>query len=425
MNKANKIRNWLPGIGLIILATLTVIGCKLTPQKAQKIRYTQVTQTLQQLGKYGQNTFYACLMNGLAQGLPLTQVSDDCAIQLTAPDGSNPSGGFNFPNGGSPFDPASVSANCAAGDPNHSQTHSAKPVGYPSSSAPGMGWTKVGGWETFGYATYGGKGVKEKGEDGKEFEYVGLSKEESMKQKEEAMKYALKALETYQNLRDAANKETDPAKKAELEKKAKEADLEWKRRFDDASKDPNKKEPGVPNSRPVGGESTCGMVLQSARETLYECNRNGWKTHSCQSLAAKMKHCPDPALIYVDPDAGYSCGAAMDAEAVKDAWVERCEEIVKYGPGSDNPCKPPKVFGNGRYVDGNSNDICSDPRAMVEPASGACIGTLEVKTPFGQTTIEELIVLALDKIGGPIVVLPLGPKPPPHPNGPEPRPGPR
>ena len=81
------------------------------------------------------------------------------------------------------------------------------------------------------------------------------------------------------------------------------------------------------------------------------------------------------------------------------------------------------MYGNGRYIHGNSGDVCRDPRAIVNPDSDVCIRTLEVK-PFGQPGIQELIVLALDKIGGPIVVLPLGPKPP-HPGGPQPRPGPR
>lgn len=424
MEKLEKVRCLLTYVGIFIIATMLVTACKPNPQKVLKQRYTSVSQTLQQTGKFAEDTFYACLINGLAQGLPLTQVSDDCATQLIGPDGSNPGGGFSFPGGGSPFDPASVSANCSSGDPSRSQTQSARPVGYPSSSIPGMGWTKVGGMEGFSYGSYGGKGIKEKGEDGKEYEYVGLSKEESMAQKEAAMKEASAALQKYQELRDAARKETDPAKKADLETKAKAAEKEWEEKHKEASKDPNKKEPGIPNSRTAGEGSVCESVLQSARETLRECNRNGWKSYTCQSLAAKMNHCPDPARIFVDPDAGYSCGAAIDAEAVKDAWVQQCQELVKYGPGGDNPCKPPNMYGNGRYVQGNSGDICSDPRAMVNPESGVCIRTLEVKNPVGQPGIQELIVLALDKIGGPIVVLPLGPKPP-RPGGPDPRPGPR
>lgn len=413
---------------LFLAGVLLVAGCAPSHQKVQlqKQLYAKTSHTLQQGGPGLQNAYYACLMNGLAQGLPLTQVSDDCATKLTAPDGSKPGaggvggGGITLPNGGSPFDPASVSANCASGDPRRGQTNSEKPVGYPASSIPGKGWTKVGGMEGFGYGTYGGKGMKD--EDGKE--YIGLSKEESVKQKDEAIKAALKALEEYQDLRSRADKETDPAKKAELEKQAKEADKKWREAHDEASKDPNKKEPGFPNSRTAGESSACEMALQSARETLYECNRNGWKTQTCQSLQAKMNHCPDPALIYVDPDAGYSCGQAMDAEAVKDAWVQRCQEIVKYGPGGDNPCQPPKVAGNGRFVDGSGKDICLNPKAMVNPDSGVCVATLEV-SKFGQTDINQVIVLALDKIGGPIVVLPHTPRPPSPRPGPEPRPGPR
>lgn len=409
MSKLEKVRYFLTFVGILILVTMTLTACKTYPQKVQKHRYTSVSQTLQQTGKFAEDTFYACLMNGLAQGLPLTQVSDSCATELIGPDGSNPGGGFSLPSGGSPFDPAQITSACSISDPTLGQSS-------------GFGGSDYGGY------TYGGD----------KNHYYQYSQAESLQLKQEAIREAEIEYQHFKELElaaDAANKELAAAKEAgnaadiaAAEKQAKEANAAANAqaaKSAEASKkanaDPNERPPSVSETAP---DSICTQVLAAARDILRECNRNGWKSAQCQKLAAKMNGCPDPTQIFVDPDAGYSCGAAIDSEAVKTAWVEKCESNVKYGPGGANPCEPPTVYGNGRYVQGSSVDICSDPRAMVDPESGVCIGTLVVKKPFGQPGLQELIILALDKIGGPIVVLPLGPKPP-RPSGPQPRPGPR
>lgn len=402
-----------------VLFAFVLAGCP--PQSPTKSpSQAPLKQELVAGGKLAENTLYACLLNGLAQGLPIKRASDECATKLLEESGGGGVGGIPGLIGGrDPFDPASVQGNCSVGDPARGQTNSDKPVGYPGSAL--YPWTKVGGMEGFGYGTYGGKGMKD--ENGKE--YIGLTKEESQAEKKEAIDKALKLLDGYQKLRDQASKEKDPEKKAALEKMAKEKAKEWEKAHEEASKDPNKKEPGIPNSR-TGPTSLCEQTLQAAREILFECNRTGWKTAQCQSLAAKMNHCPDPKYIYVDPEAGYSCGEKIDPKAVKDAWSARCEELIKYGPGGNNPCQVPVVTGDGRFVEGKSKDICRDPRAHVDPDSGACIVTLEAKNPSGagQPSVQELIVWALDRLGGPIVVLPRVPKPEPRP-GTDPRPGPR
>src|SRR6185295_3964654 len=96
--------------------------------------------------------------------------------------------------------------------------------------------------------------------------------------------------------------------KKDAEKKARDAK---DKAAEDAKQDPNKKP--KPNTRPVGpGEGPCDEALQTAREILGECQRTGWRHADCQSLLAKIKGCPDPALIYVDPDAGYACRATVD-----------------------------------------------------------------------------------------------------------------
>ena len=135
-----------------------------------------------------------------------------------------------------------------------------------------------------------------------------------------------------------------------------------------------------------------------------------------------MNSCPDPSLIYVDPNSGYSCGTKIDAEALKQAWILQCQTLVKYGPDGNNPCEPPDVSADGHFVHGKSHDICTDPQAMVDPDAGTCLVPLEV-TSFGRPDIRHILVWGMDKFGGPIVVLPNKSPTPPRP-GPEPMPGP-
>jgi hypothetical protein len=410
MSKSKKIRRFLSYPGVLIVTTMIIAGCQPNPPaRPQKKSYASVSQALQEIGKFAEDTFYACLMNGLAQSLPLAQVSDDCATQLVGPDGRNPGGTVSFPGGRLVFDPVQITNACGSGDPK-------------------LGQSSGTGGSTYGGYTYGGDASH----------YYQYSEEESRQLKEEAIRESELEYQHFKELElkadqakaelEAAKQAGDAAAIAAAEKKAQEAVDAASAQAGKAS-EASKKAHSDPNERPhssaeTAPDSACTEVLAAARESLRECNRNGWTSAACQRLAARMHGCPDPTLIYVDPDAGYSCGAPLDAEAVKDAWVRKCESVVKTGPGADSPCKPPKMYGNGRYVQGNSGDVCNDPRAMVDPDSGVCIGTLEVKKPFGQPGIQELIVLALDKIGGPIVVLPLGQKPP-NPRNPEPRPGPR
>jgi hypothetical protein len=105
----------------------------------------------------------------------------------------------------------------------------------------------------------------------------------------------------------------DPKNKADAAQKKEEAE----KADAEALTDPAKEEPPVQpkpkfNTRPVGpGEGPCEQALQTAREILGEIQRTGWRSPDCQSLFAKMKACPDPALIYVDPDSGYWLGSAI------------------------------------------------------------------------------------------------------------------
>ena len=193
------------------------------------------------------------------------------------------------------------------------------------------------------------------------------------------------------------------------------------RAIEDAEADPNEKAPKV--ARGVRGDSPCDQALQSAQELLRECHRTQWKDFRCQQLQARMSGCPDPALILVDPDQGYSCGAKVDPEAVKNAWVAKCEQRVKFGPDGPNPCEPPMIDGSGRFGQGKMGDICGNPYAQTDPDRDEC-STVTIGKQFGEIDIQELIVVFLNKFGGPLVVIPTNPYPPPRP-GPDPRPGPR
>jgi hypothetical protein len=431
-------------VGLVLVG-LTVPGCgPPSYQKAARQRHAEAVNVLSAGGPLA-DSYYACLLNGLAQGLPLSQIKDECAIKLLdeaakelgadVPADGVPGGDIPAGRGSDePFDPTKITASCHSGDPGISSgrdagvssgkqtgTQSAEVLGYKGSEAHPAGKIKVGKseWEAYGYGSYGAKGKVDK-EDG--LEYRGLSKEQSMKEKADAIEAAEKALKAYNDAKEAAAKETDPAKKAELEKNVEKAKKAWQEAHDKANRDPNKKPQGT--SRVTQEPSDCERALQHAREVLYECHRNGWRSAQCKELEAAMKGCPSPKQVYVDPDVGYACAPSIDAEALKNAWVERCQELKRFGPGGDDPCLPPNVDPSGWYAGGTMRDICKPgPQTYIEPGSDMCLTTVTIQ-PFGQPDIQKLAVWGLDKLGGPVVVFPTkDPSPPPQP-GPEPRPAP-
>lgn len=400
---------------LLLTLTLALQGCAML----QDIRLqSALRHRLDAFGPSAEHSFYACLANGLAQGLPIKQVSDACAHKLLdAPEGGGV-GGIPGPIGGhDPFDPGSVQANCAAGDPALSQTYSKEAVGYHGGDLSKYfnDWRKTG-YDPYGVGSYGGKGLK----DGDGSEFIGFSKEESQALKKAAIERYEAIVEKRLEVEKDIKTETDPAKKKQLQDDLKLLEKVELEAYKEAQKDPNQKEPGKPNSQP-GPLSVCEETLQAAREILFECNRTGWRTAQCQILAAKMNNCPDPRYIYVIPEGGYTCGEKVDPEAVKDAWIAHCERLARYDPEGRNPCRPGTVDNMGRFVDGRSGGICSDPFAYVE--GGFCYVPMEVRTPFKRASLQEIVVWALDRFGGPIVVLPLPPRPPRVP-GPGPGPSP-
>lgn len=396
----------------IVMAIFGVTGCA----NLKNRNLAGANTVLTKVGKFAEDSFYSCLLNGYTQGLSPAQARDECATQLLADDQK----GFGGPIGdiqagkASFFDPSKITAACNSGDPTRGQTS--------------------------GHRNVPGHGVNTWGQESNE--YKGLPKEESNRQKDSAVAHweneAAKSLQLARDadkasmaldearraaMNDPTNKDKEKAyqeakTKSEAADKASKAQSALQEEASDKAKeDPNKKP--VPVGRPVAGDSPCEQAQQAARELLRECHRTKWKDFRCQQLQAMMSGCPDPALILVDPDQGYSCGAKVDPEAAKNAWVAKCEQRVKFGPDGPNPCEPPMIDGSGRFGQGKMGDICGNPYAQTDPDRDECT-TVTIGKQFGEIDIQELIVVFLNKFGGPIVVIPTNPNPHPRP-GPGPK----
>lgn len=402
--KSGFLRNCWHAMAPIVIVMFAVAGC--APSPSQKM--VRADAVLTKVGKFAEDSFYSCLLNGYTQGLSPAQARDECATQLLADDKKGFGGSIGDIQAGkaSFFDPSKITAACNSGDPTRGQSS-------------GQGYVPGYGSYTWGEKT----NTKE-----------GLSEKESLRQKEELVAKAgaenkkfdelvEKELEAHKNLEEVkATGDKAATDKAEEErKKAYDAALDQLAKVkiaeEKAKGDPNDKP--QPVGRTVAGDSPCEQALQAARELLRECHRTQWKDFRCQQLQARMSGCPDPALILVDPDQGYSCGAKVNPEAVKDAWVAKCEQRVKFGPDGPNPCEPPVIDGAGRFGQGKMGDICGNPYAQTDPDRDECL-TVTIGKEFGEIDIQELIVVFLNKAGGPIVVIPTNPKPHPRP-GPGPK----
>jgi hypothetical protein len=408
-------------------------------------------------GVFGEE-FFSCLLNGLAQGLPLKQIQKDCAP--TAPPGAEGAEGPGFgefpggdPTGGEIYDPtdtgtpppppgsgdyepplhgaddsdsygSGLAVVCSAGDPGIGQSAGAQRI------------------DPYGSYTWGKKSQYERG----------LSQEESRKLKEEA----IRAFEQEQKTLDEENKKFDelvdkeekasaaadawdkagdPAKAEQLRKeaneyrqKAVEQAHKSMKQFqkmnlarDKADADPNTKP--LANTRPSREPSACAEGLQALKELMWECHRTNGQSSVCKDLEAKATHCPDQTTINVDPEQGHSCTINVDMEALKNAWVAHCEELKDPGPDGQ-PCGPPTPDGADPDRAGELKDWCNNPMAHVLPDSEECLpsGTI---AEFGTPNLHELMVWGLNKLGGPIFDVPSGGsgEPPPQP-GPQPDPNP-
>ena len=411
---------WLTIIALLVVAE----GCvrrpvRPSPQKVQTI--------LARGGSLAESSFYSCLLSGYYQGIALAELKAKCETELAIDDekGFGGRGGGDFgslgPGSDQWFDPASVSTACNSGNPAY-----AGPDGQNRNiyNVPGVGPID------YGTNSWGGAGECDK--DGC---YKGLSEAESAARKLEAMRAANEAILAVREANEEAAADPDNAEKQKAAEEARKAADEA---IDKAKADPNKEEKKDPplvsggssgggssgTGRPSGqGSSTCDEALQAAREILRECQRVGWKGGRCEQLKARLSGCADPLISFIDPESGYTCGEAIDTEALKDAYVARCREVTRPDPNGPDPCVPPTFESSGRFAHhGPGEDLCNNLVAIVDPDSPQCLRVVTIPR-FGRS-VEEVILWGLNKLGGPIVVLPTrGPGPSPNP-GPDPRPGP-
>lgn len=427
-----SVSSLLRSICAALLLAVTLAG---PPAQAKDItlRKEQIRAALLAGGPFAEGSYYECVNTNYRNGLTLAQIIEVCGIRMDDERLQGYGGDIiketvSQAGGVDSFDPRQVQGACASGDPQLSQGngdprpklsyHSAVSLadGKNSSGVPTLGdeplhltdpttgkavKTPAGEYvPLFGGYSSGGKGTVEKDANGVVLgSYKGLTEQESKALKE-------KAIAAYA----AAKKKFDNGEISYSELQAAEAE---------AAKDPNFVPKG---SSHTAEDSICEAVLTSARETLRECNRTGWKPAQCQQLHAKMNHCPDPTRIYVDPEAGYECGATIDAKLVIEAWVAGCRSVTTPGPDGSDPCGPPQI-NDGGQIARSDRDLCNNPQAYIDEEAAGCIGVLTVDNPVDQS-ISEIILYALDRFGGPTVVLPLRNPPPPG-VGPEPMPGPK
>lgn len=373
------------------------------------------------------SSFRACIEDGIHQGLSPQMAAERCATVLNEDAqvgfGGDTIGGLG--DAAASFDPQSVVMACASADPAHSQNPSppvyrsylsvdpnaimhglnGKPLVIDGKYASEYKGFSFGGDPEKPFNGAGGE--PEKGEQ--QWHYLGLSEEESTKIKTQWVKEAEAAKAAYEKAWAAAK--ADPKNQAKQDA-AEEARKKMMAASEKAGQDPNFQP--VPSSRTVG-ESVCESVMDSVREMLRECNRNGWKSADCQVLHARMNGCPDPTKILVDPDAGYVCGNQLDekaAAALAALAQAECERDTTPGPDGGTPCGPISVDADGFIRDGYGS-VCSDPRAYVDGESGLCVRTMRlVDTGLG-TDLGEVIQIGMERIGGPIIVLPgTQPRPP-------------
>jgi hypothetical protein len=406
-----------------IVAALSAFGCAIPSTPNQRL--VRANTILTRVGIFAEDTFYACLLNGYMQGLPMKTIQDQCATKLEKVGEQGFGGPFGDigPANEKFFDPAKVTASCNTGDTRRGQGRSSGKEDY---SSGGINYGEFTWGRNVRTEDHRGVGVGA----GKTYEESLAAKEAAVKEFDKKLAEFRAAYEKYnkaKGAREEAEKTGDPDKiKAAKEAEAK-AKQELDQKTEEASKAQEKAEEDPNNggiTRGTAEPSECESALQAAREILWECNRTGWKSIECRQLQAKISRgqCQDPALIYVDPEQGYSCNLKIDGEAVKNAWVARCEERKRFGPDA-NPCVPPTVDRNGHYLHDSQPTGCTPaPDTYIEPGSDMCVVAIEVKQ-FGEPDAHKLLVWGLNRLGGPVVVLPAKDPTPPRP-GPEPRPGP-
>jgi len=179
--------------------------------------------------------------------------------------------------------------------------------------------------------------------------------------------------------------------------------------------------PPDPETAPARGvqgyESPCTQTLLF----IGECNRDGWRSPNCKTLLDRMNKCLDRTVADPANPEDTTCGVpAVDAQKVQDVVMLLCSSKKRFGP-DDNPCDTHRlVQGTARiyWRDRGKVDECNDPRILRSEPCAADITVVE----FGAPDLEKIQKFGADKLGGPILIFPIGtprdttdptPKPPP------------
>jgi hypothetical protein len=155
-------------------------------------------------------------------------------------------------------------------------------------------------------------------------------------------------------------------------------------------------------------DSSCEDRLAEAEEFVRQCRLKGFKSNpDCARLTGNCT----PDLILVDPEQGYVCAPHVDAKAVKKAWTTGCNSTVTPGPNGQSPCNKVDIQGGTLLISDSAQDICKpgNPLAYIDPGSDIClakIGKPKLPTvPNGPTT--ALVGVSFSQLGGPMVIVPV------------------
>lgn len=365
---------------------------------------TPVAKLITAGGPFAEGSYMACIHSYAAEGLPMSQVYELCATQLSAQSAVGFAGGapFTMPSsGGQALDMGAVPNGCGQVDQRQAFGGSTWP--YVQDEGPLAGIHRYGRF-TWGVAPG----------------YLGLTELESSQIKGERVVAAEKLYLAWAAARELARKTGktadyhaaqnawaayQAARKLALQDPNLAPRHGGHNEDPDATHDGDEGTTGTHDAEATAPNSACAMVREAAREMVAECHRTGWKATPCQQLHAKMNGCPDPTRIYVDPDAGYACAPTVDPQLVIDAWTRLCEQNTTSGPEGGSPCHKPDPSASGRTMQGDDRVLCGNPIALTDPETDGCIAAIVVDT-FGDTDIGGLIVWGQGVFGGPIVVLP-------------------
>lgn len=416
--------------GVVLTGGLAVAGPASTA-RADLTRAERHATVLQILDRdpVAVGSMYACLYRLYMQGLGIKQAITECEQQLPAlgnkdvssimpdylgPAGGGGGGGGSGWGGGDTGCPGSLAGPAARG-----RVFTAGPLP-PDPRTPGV---------DFGGYSWGGRGEVRNSEEW--FKYRGLSEQESELRKREAVENYVDALRAWEaawneyemalHERSAAGASGDANRitAAEARQKAASEALDKaketrERALREAQADPNKAPPDVARVDPDA--PGCGS---DALAMLRECDRVAWVTAVCQQLYAEEHNCADPALMMPNPlDGGVRCGEAPMPENAAEVLAAWCRQHVRPTPGED-PCAadPTQIdTGGGRFAatghvwrteEGNPI-VCGSPLAIVTEES--CAVPLTVPAPE-RADVRTILLVALDRLGGPVLVLPADPPP--------------